>query len=208
MPPPVPLPVRQAVWRRCRHGHTVAAIAQALGLVPRTVRHRARRFQLLGIAAITPHHGRQPVSPSQVPDAIRQEALTLRQQHPTGGAGLIRVILQRQHAAKDLPSERTLQRWFHEAGLGPAPAGRRPAMNPERAKAVHEVWQMDAKERVQRQTGTPVSWLRIVDACSGAVLWTAVFPPRELGTGRADGRADGTTPCLSPLGTSRALPWG
>jgi transposase len=181
MPRPLPLPVRQAIWQRCQRGQTVMTIAHALGLAPRTVRHLVHRFQLRGAGAVAPSYGHGSVTSSDSGDEVRQEALALRQQHPTWGAGLIRVMLRRQRGAEALPSERTLQRWLHEAGLGPAPAGRRPTPNPRRAQAAHEVWQMDAKERVKLKTGSRVSWLRIVDECSGAVLWTAVFPPRELG---------------------------
>src|SRR4029077_2057694 len=50
-------------------------------------------------------------------------------------------------------------------------------------------------EHIRIQTGEEVSWLRLTDECSGAVLWTAVFPPRNVGAG----------PCLrrarpAPLG--------
>jgi hypothetical protein len=183
MPAPLPFPVRQAIWQRCQRGQTVMTIAHSLGLAPRTVRHLMRRFRLWGERAIAPSYRHGSLTSSDAAGAVRQEALALRQQHPTWGAGLIRVILRRQQVAELLPSERTMQRWFHAAGLGPAPAGRLPTPNPQRAQVVHEVWQMDAKERVKLKTGARVSWLRLVDECSGAVLWTAVFPPRELGAG-------------------------
>ena len=84
-----------------------------------------------------------------------------------------------------------MQRWFHQAGLGPAPKGRRPALNPPRARQPHDVWQVDAKERILLQSGQRVSWLRIVDECSGAVLWTVVCPPgRWLKVPPADVQAE------------------
>jgi hypothetical protein len=45
MPAPTPLPLRQAILHRHRRGQTATAIAQALGLRPRTVRHLLRRWQ-------------------------------------------------------------------------------------------------------------------------------------------------------------------
>jgi len=208
MPRPLPLPVRRAIWQRCRQGQSVPTIARTLCLVPRTVRHLVRRFQLRGDAAIAPDYSSPCITTPPIPAELRQDALRLRQDHPSWGAGLIGVILRRSHPDAQLPSERTLQRWFHREGLGPAPAGRRPAVNPERAHAAHQVWQMDAKERVKLKTKEQVSWLRIVDECSGAVLWTAVFPPRELGTGRAFFRPGGTARGLSPLGAAREVPGG
>jgi len=205
MPRPLPLPIRQAIWHRHQRGQNVMTIAHALRLAPRTVRHLVRRFQHQGNAALAPSYRYGSASSSDIDDEVQQQALALRRQHPTWGAGLIRVILRRQRA-EALPSERTLQRWFHKGGLGPAPAGRRPMPNPQRAQVAHAVWQMDAKERVKLKTGTQVSWLRIVDECSGAVLWTAVFPPRELGTGPARGGASRTASGFSALGASCTLP--
>jgi hypothetical protein len=51
------------------------------------------------------------------------------------------------------------------------------------------------------QAGQRVSWLRLVDECSGAVLATAVFPPRALAPGGADrgaGRPAAGVPALGP----------
>jgi transposase len=199
------LPVRQAIWQRHQRGQDVITIAHALDLTPRTVRHLVRRFQLRGDCALAPSYRHGSAISSDFGDEVRQEALALCQQHPTWGAGLIRIMLRRQQA-EALPSERTLQRWFQEAGLGPAPAGRRPVPNPQRAQVPHEVWQMDAKERVKLKSGAQVSWLRIVDEGSGAVLWTAVFPPRELGAGTAPGRASGVAARFSAVGAAAALP--
>jgi hypothetical protein len=176
MPRPIPVPVRQAVFRQWQHGKESNRIAYSLHIAPRTVRQLVRRFRQQGTAGVVPSYPGRPRMPRPaVPAAVR-----LRQEHPTWGAGLIRVILGRQKSLGLLPSERTLQRWFQRAGLSAAPVGRRPGSNPERAKAPHEVWQMDAKEQTPLQTGQRVSWLRIVDECSGAVLWTAVFPPGKL----------------------------
>jgi hypothetical protein len=42
---------------------------------------------------------------------------------------------------------------------------------------------MDAADQVALQNGRQVSWLRIADECSGAVLQTTVFPPGALARG-------------------------
>jgi hypothetical protein len=109
----------------------------------------------------------------------------LRRAHAAWGAGFIRVWLRRLHPHADLPATRTLQRWCRTAGLNPAPPGRRPVEHAPPASTPHQCWQMDAKELVALGDGTRVSWLRLVDECSGAVLWTAVFPPRPLEPGAA-----------------------
>lgn len=106
--------------------------------------------------------------------------MQLRREHPTWGAGLIWVQLRQQDPTATLPAVRTLQRWLRQADLMPAPAGRRPRVRVRRAEGVHQVWQMDAAEQIPLKTDTRVSWLRIVDEYSGAVLQTEVFPPGDL----------------------------
>src|SRR5262249_24714451 len=53
-----------------------------------------------------------------------------------------------------------------------------------------------------------VCWLRIADECSGAVLWTAVFPPGPLDSGPTEGSPGTTPPGLWPVGATRAIPGG
>src|SRR5207244_8187324 len=107
------------------------------------------------------------------------------------------VLLLREHRREAVPAERTLQRWFRRAGLGPAPKGRRLKTAAPRATRPHEVWQMDAKERVLLHSGEHVSWLRLADECSGAVLGTRVFPPGELEPSAGRRRASQPAPSLS-----------
>ena len=106
--------------------------------------------------------------------------MDLRQQHARWGAALIRVMLQEKYGKAEVPGTRTLQRWLRRLREKPAPPGRRPARESRRARRPHEIWQMDAAEQKRLKTGKQISWLRVVDECSGAVLGTVVFPPREL----------------------------
>jgi transposase InsO family protein len=76
---------------------------------------------------------------------------------------------------RTLPCARTLQRWFAQLALPPAPAGQHPAADANRATRPHEVWQMDAAELIALRSGQRVSWLRITDEFSGAALGTRVF---------------------------------
>ena len=202
MPAPIPLPLRQAIVRRHCRGETPVAIAQALGLTPRTVRRLLRLDRQRADSSLAPAYRRGPRPRSATAQQLHDHALDLRRQHPTWGAGLIRIFLGRHHTPTEVPTERSLQRWFHQAGLGPAPKGRRPAANPARARQPHDVWQIDAKELVRLQSGQRVCWLRIVDECSGAVLGTAVFPPREVAQGASDGCAGRAAAYLRALGAA------
>ena len=208
MPRPLPVPVRQAIWRRLQAGQDVPTITAALDLQPRTVRRRARRFRRAGPAAVVPSYEACGASTPKPAEALVRAAVDLRRDHPTWGAGLIRVVLHRRLPDRPLPTVRTLQRWLERAGLAPAPPGRRPAAASQRARQPHAVWQMDAAELVKLRTQQLVSWLRIVDECSGAVLWTAVFPPRPLESGPAARDPGATADGLQPLGPPRAVAGG
>jgi len=208
MPRPLPVPVRQAIWRRYQDGQDGPAIAHALGLLPRTVRHLLSRFRRGDPDALFPSYDRCGAATPKPAESLVQTALGLRRQHPTWGAGLIRVMVHHQLPDASLPSVRTLQRWLQRAGLSPAPLGRRATADSRRAQRPHEVWQVDAAELVKLRTSQLVSWLRIVDECSGAVLQTTVFPPGPLDSGPPGGDPGATAAGLRPLGSARAVAGG
>jgi AraC-like DNA-binding protein len=176
MPASIPLPLRRLILRQARGGQTAAAIARHLHLCPRTVRHLLQRFRDQPDTlqpAYRPGLGR----PADNSHPLYAQALALRQEHPTWGAGYIRLRLDSTSDPARLPSERTLQRWFRRQQGSPAPSGRRPAAEAGRATAPHDTWQMDAVEQLRLGSGQGVSWLRLVDEYSGAFLGTTVFPP-------------------------------
>jgi hypothetical protein len=181
---PVPLPVRQLLASLSRAGLDGAAIARQLHLPVRTVQHLLHDFHRHGGDARPTHY--RTADRTQVPDSpVLRQALLLRQAHPTWGAGFIRVRLAQLHPGVPLPSERTLQRWWRrtQPPAAAARAGRKSARERHAAQQPHDVWQMDAAEQLRLATGQLVSWLRLVDEFCGAVLGTAVFPPRLLGSG-------------------------
>src|SRR5205823_6461377 len=150
---------------------------ERFALAARTVRGLIQRGRERGAGGLAPdptHPGPPPPHPA------REAALRLRHEHPTWGAGVIRVWLERS-GVTGVPGVREIQRWFAAAGLNPAPGGRRPRPARPPAAAPHETWQVDAAERMALADGSQASWLRVTDEFSGAVLWTAVFPPRALG---------------------------
>jgi hypothetical protein len=126
----------------------------------------------------------------------------LRQEHPSWGAGFIRVRLQQRHPGDSLPGERTLQRWFRRARQPAAPPGRKPPAARAAAAGPHDVWQMDAAEQVPLADGRQISWLRWVDEFSGAVLDAVVFPPGPLVAGPRRRGAGGVAAAIPPLGAA------
>lgn len=203
MPSPIPMPVRRAIFQRYRKGVSVSKLAEELELSERTVRHLVRRFASRGQSALAPDYARCATKTAATAKAMYHRAVDMRRQHPSWGAGLIRVLLQEELAA--CPSERTLQRWFRQAGLSPAPPGRHSARDDYRARRPHEVWQMDAAERILLASGERVSWLRLVDECSGAVVQTTIFPPGLLGFGGSRCRSRRLASGFFQVGTAAAL---
>jgi hypothetical protein len=174
MPRPVPEPIRLAIWQRSRRGQSAARIAEELSLPPRTVRHLVRRLRGRGEAAIPPDYRGAAAGPE--PDSVRRAALALRREHPRWGAPLIRSLLLRDHPGRAIPSARTIQRWLRRHGAARPPRSEVPEPSRHRAARPHDVWQMDASERIRLADGREVSWLRIVDEYTGAFLLTRAFP--------------------------------
>ena len=151
-------------------------MAQRFRVSDRTVRRLFKSFAEYGEAGIDAHYdGCGAHQGQRTSQEILDEAMRMRTNHPPWGAPLIRVLLRQANHRRDLPTSRTLQRWFKKLEAPAAPPGRRPAMDVDRAQRPHEVWQMDAVEHVPLQTRQEISWLRIVDEMSGAVLQTTVF---------------------------------
>ena len=143
----------------------------------RSVRRLFARFDELGKDGIAPDYEQCGANhPDKTPEALRVKVIQVRHEHPTWGAPLVRVMMRREKPRREWPSARTMQRWFRQAGLAPAPVGRRPAGTTDRAEQPHQIWQMDAKERMTLASGSQACWLRVVDEFSGAVLETSPFP--------------------------------
>jgi hypothetical protein len=182
MPQALPLPLREQIVQLRRQGQTHAAVAAALHLKARSVRQIWARYRRAGPAGLTPDYDRCGHPGSRFPPALKEAALTLKREHPRWGAGFIRLHLADRFPGTEFPASRTLQQWFQAAGLQPARA-QQPPVARDRARAAHEVWQMDAKERMHLGDGSGASTLAVTDEASGALLATVVFPPVSLEPG-------------------------
>ena len=204
MPAPIPIPVRRIILARWKKGASVASLAEELHLAERSVRHLVRRFAQRGQQGLAPDYVRCATKQMPTDSDTFHKAVAMRKQHPTWGGGLIRVLLQEQED-EACPCERTLQRWFRRSTLPAAPPGRRPAGDEQRACQPHDVWQMDAVDQLRLGGGQRVSWLRLVDECSGAVLQTTIFSPGLLEPGRTRGRAGDVAPGFFAVGKASAF---
>ena len=206
---PTPTPQREVIYRRDGLGHRSDDIADELGLNRGTVRKLIARFREAGPGSIAADYSRCGVDQPNRADAESiGAAIAMRRDHPTWGAGIIRVQLVERHPDRAIPGERVIQRAFAAAGLNPAPAGRRRDGPRRRAEQPHETWRMDAADQMELAGGRMASWSRVVDECSGAVLVTVVFPPRVLEYGASLGDPGGPPGDLRAMGPADANPRG
>jgi len=99
MPSPIPVPVRQAIFRRWQQGASVPVLAEELNLSERTVRHLVRRFAARGLQGVDPDYARCATKSAATGKPLFSKAVQMRQEHPTWGAGLIRVLLKEEIGA-------------------------------------------------------------------------------------------------------------
>lgn len=166
-----------------KQGFSLCAISEQLHLSYGTVSKLSARLRRKGNLQVAYSNcgPKQPTSDAQV----ISDALRLRTDHPQWGAPFIRVKLLEAHPPGHIPGIRTLQRWFRKQGLTKL---RQRTGQPSigKAKAPHNIWQVDAKENLSLADGQQACYLSIVDEHSGAGLETLVFPPQADRTG-ADG---------------------
>ena len=209
MPRPVPIPVRQAIWRRFQDGQDGPTIARDLGLAPRTVRRL-----LAPLPVGRPGGPGSLLRPLRGGDAEARRVARAGRPGPAPRAPDLGGGADPRDAAPPAPRRPAARRPDAPALVPAAPGspprrrGGGPPATARRAVRPHEVWQMDAAELVPLRTGQRVCWLRVVDECSGAVLWTAVFPPGRWSQVPPAATQAQLAAGLRPLGPARAVPGG
>lgn len=177
MPGPIENQIREIIIQRHEDGETLRSISEELNLSYETVKHLWQHWRKTG--HIEPSYERAKERGTRQYQAIYEQVIQLKREHPRWGAALIRVELQKA-GFKPLPSVRTMQRWFREAGVNRAANVQQRVKTIQRGQQVHAVWAVDAKEMMRLKDGSWASWLVITDEASGALLTTHVFPPAKL----------------------------
>lgn len=176
MPRAIPVPIRQQLFS-CWRDHAVAHdVALEFSLSVRSIQRLFLRFAQRGDEGIAADYGACGQHQDQrTPDELVEQICQIRRDHPRWGSEMIRLELA--EPTTGLPCARTLRRHLLEAGLQPAPAGRplSPSPRVSRAERPHQGWQVDACEYLRLRNQQRVSWLRVVDECTGAFLQTVVF---------------------------------
>jgi transposase len=195
MPRALSFPYREEIVRRHQAGEPLSTVAQSLHVPYATAKKWWGRYRAHGEAGLQSGYPDCGPQGARTAPAVQQAALALRQEHPTWGAGLIRLQLLAQFPTATLPRERTLQRWFRAAGLQP-PRAKRPPIARHRGQQPHAVWEVDAKERMRLRDGSGTSVLSVTDEATGAVLGLVPFPPVSLEPGAPGGGAAGLAATL------------
>lgn len=176
MPSALSMRTRHQIIEQINEGASLLSIAESLHLSYTTVRRISQRYNTQGIQALQPHYqhcGRPPACSNVL---LYRAALYLKRHHRDWGAALIHLILHKRYNLLAVPTERTLQRWFKAHGMGRAKS-RLNLPEPTWAQQVHDVWQIDAKEKLVLTSTQRVCYLSVVDEKSGCLLSAQVFPP-------------------------------
>lgn len=175
--------VREQMYNLQKSGQTATMISKSLGLPFGTVKQLCRRFRQLGEEGISPsyHNCGKQVALGLADQ--KSAFLSLKLEHPSWGAPRLRVeqqlLREQQNAGKDaaapLASVRSINRWYRQEGLNkPRKQTNEPSIG--RSKAPHNIWEVDAKERLTLVDGSPACYLTITDEYTGAWLEAIVFP--------------------------------
>jgi len=192
MPRAIPLAIRQEIVRRHLDGQALARIAEELHLPWVTVRALWRRFRDRGDDGLDARYAECGRATPGHPQAVLRRACRLKREHPTWGAGRVRVELLGQLGPAPVPAARTLQRAFQREGINRPRRPQRPRAARIRPGAPHDLWEVDAVEKQRLRDGEEVSWMTVVDVCSGALLAAELSPPGR--SGRPSPRS-GPGPC-------------
>jgi len=178
MPSPIANSIRETIVKRRQKGESLRSISEELKLSYDTVKHLWHHWLKTG--QIAPNYQQAKQRGTRQFQAVYEPAIQMKRDHPRWGAQLIQLELE-TCGNTHLPSVRTLQRWFREAGVSrTASIQQQRVKSIQRGQIVHQVWAVDAKEAIRLQDGSWASWLVITDEASGAILTTSVFPPEEL----------------------------
>ena len=180
MPAPTALEIRREIVRRHQEGDTLKVIGHDLNVPYETVRKVWRHWRRFG--KLTANYEQAKKRGTREYASVYEEAVEMKREHPKWGAQLIHLELEKSH--ERLPSVRTLQRWFREVGVSNSAKVRRTHSEVvRRGQQVHQVWAVDAKERMKLADESSACWLVVTDEMSGAILGGEVFPPMALDKG-------------------------
>jgi hypothetical protein len=179
--------IREQIVKDCQSGMSYPEVSRKYSVRFNTVKGLHQRYQKEGVKGLRPHYencGKEAPSEDNI---LFRASCWLKRIHPQWGAPFILIQLKERYPQHQMPTSRTLQRWFKLKNLNKR-RNQLPNAPMDWAEKVHGTWQVDAKERIVLADGSQGCWLTVVDEKSGATLATLVFPPQQnlASSGRRD----------------------
>jgi hypothetical protein len=154
-------------------GQTYQTISEQLDLSFSSVRTICQRYQKEGEKGLETNYNNCGKSAVDSSNLIYRAALWLKHLHPLWGTPRIHTKLKERYS-NQVPTIRTIDRWYVAAGLH-KPRNRNQRESIGQSTAVHNIWQVDAKENLTLTDGQKACYLTITDEKSGAWLASFVF---------------------------------
>jgi hypothetical protein len=169
--------VRECIILLSSKGLPRTEISKSVNVPYSSVLKIINRYKIDGLVGLETNYDRcGRTSPERIL-FFKRICLWLKRHHSEWGAPFIRMHMTQRYGSTGLPSIRQMQKWFKAAHLNkPRQLKGQPAIGS--ALEVHNIWQIDAKERFTLTAGQAANYLTIVDEKSGAWLEAPLFPLR------------------------------
>lgn len=166
---------RQMLIQLKGEGKNLSEISELLNVPYSTLRNLWHRYRHLGVEKLAAEYANCGRLAPDRSNLVYRASLWLKYLHPQWGSPLIHYHLSQRYGLEAMVSIRTLQRWYKAANLV-KPREQKSVEKIGKAQGVHNIWQVDAKERLVLADGQVACYLTIVDEKSGACLEAPVFP--------------------------------
>lgn len=164
---------RQQIVSLKQAGHTLKFISETLNLTFSNVRDIWGRYKKDPDKSLLPNYQNCGLKKPNRSEIHYRASFWLKRLHPLWGSPRIHAGLKSRYGHKT-PSIRTLNRWYKSANLV-KPRSKIKHQEIGKSKAVHNTWQVDAKEQLELHDGQKGCYLTIIDEKSGAWLGSLVF---------------------------------
>ena len=158
-------------------GKALSLISEELQISYSTVKRTWQRYQKGGADGLIYNYSNcGPKRPKYY--RVCRFSLVLKRKYPNWGAPYIQTLLTKRYPKLPMPAIRTMQLWFKKHKLSKPRIERPSTTEVAQVEAVHDCWQIDAKENIILQDDSKNCYLTTVDVKSGIALEVPVFPPQ------------------------------
>jgi len=166
---------RLKIVREKESGKSLLSISEEHGFSYSTVKRVWQSYSQNGERGLSPKYDNCGVKRPHHYRVYRMSTM-LKRKYPQWGAPYILTILSERYPDEKMPEVRTVQLWFRKHHLN-KPKIIRPQSEDTPVNAVHDCWQIDAKENIILKDGTSCCYLTTVDVKSGIALEAPIFSP-------------------------------